>query len=140
MRSQAKDLAEAIAVIKQSEPKVRQVGVWITINGYWNGLDARAFLSTQSYALKCPSTFWASQHLPCLEALEPFWLGYLNSLKRAGVGFVKVDNQAMLDWITPQEAQDVVFKQCAFSVMQTVALNVFGPTNVIHCVCHLPIL
>ncbi|WAQ84589.1 hypothetical protein PtA15_5A162 [Puccinia triticina] len=80
------------------------VGVWMTITGYWAGLDPHSELmrpyDLQKWALQpSPASDLAGQHwfLPSRARLRDFWDAYFSFLRASGVDFVKIDNQAGLD-------------------------------------------
>ena len=86
-------LAECIRKIKE-EYGVKGVGVWHTINGYWQGIDPESeigkeyaeYLDTLSSGMVIPSTDPDKGYV--------FWNAFHSHLADCGVDFVKVDNQS----------------------------------------------
>ena len=83
---------------------VKEVGVWLTLQGYWDGIDPTSELATR-YA--CQPHPVGDRHqprggvksiqkgdrvawLPSPEEAGPFWRDWFAGLKEAGIGFVKV--------------------------------------------------
>lgn len=131
-------LKEAVRQVKQSFPAIQRIGVWITINGCWNGLDFNSpsmkIYEPSEIRLDCPAPFVTQQWLPALQHIKAFWNDYATSLREAGIDFVKVDNQAMMDWITPNNEVALALKRHIFEAMQRATAKVFGSANVTHCV------
>ncbi len=80
---------------------VKYVGVWHTINGYWNGIDSNSAIGRRfkramfSWTEKDPGGkvsrfYFVSPYSDSLSLFYDDWYGYLKS---QGVDFVKVDNQ-----------------------------------------------
>ncbi|GAA96808.1 glycoside hydrolase family 36 protein [Mixia osmundae IAM 14324] len=100
------DLEHAIRHIKAQFPSIRRVGVWLTMQGYWGGVSPDSALSKRyqmrDFLLRDPTggppngDVW---HLPSESDAYAFWSDFFHALKSAGVDFVKVDNQAHLDYV-----------------------------------------
>ncbi len=104
------ELARYVRMLKSRFPHVQHVGVWLTLAGYWDGLQPG------------PETRWEQAYGPLLElrncsdelhgdartrpsvlvprpdALQAFWDDCFAHLRGAGISFVKVDNQAEFDF------------------------------------------
>ncbi|KAA1119283.1 hypothetical protein PGT21_020494 [Puccinia graminis f. sp. tritici] len=103
-------LTEAVKAIKNYPGSpIQLVGVWITITGYWGGIDPHSELmhsyDLQKWAIRPSSSHSPSPPgdddlcwlLPSRARLRSFWDSYFGFLRAAGVDFVKMDNQAGLD-------------------------------------------
>ncbi|PLW18311.1 hypothetical protein PCASD_18520 [Puccinia coronata f. sp. avenae] len=150
-------LASAIQAIRDHHRQaIKFVGVWITITGYWHGLDPESELMRQFQLQK-----WTLRHHPSSDAtppspvhwflpsraqLRPFWNSYFGYLKSAGVDFVKIDNQAGLDQLLNCESDATedpsVYKITLLDLLDELIPLHFGqgdPDNkVIHSMAHSP--
>lgn len=95
-------IAEVVAELK--EKGVGEVGVWMTLQGYWNGIDPDSDLKDryecQPYPIARRNQLRggvgevlagdAVAWLPSPNKAEAFWKDWLAELKEAGIGFVKV--------------------------------------------------
>ncbi|PWN46112.1 hypothetical protein IE81DRAFT_83565 [Ceraceosorus guamensis] len=91
-------LASYISAVHASFPNVRDVGVWLTLVGYWNGLSvplAEVYGPPVRATLPGPDGL-VSALLPALERLGDFWDDMLVGLVDAGVTFIKLDAQGEL--------------------------------------------
>ncbi|KAK5454684.1 hypothetical protein LTR55_012130, partial [Exophiala xenobiotica] len=139
-------LAAVVRSLKHRFPEIRTIGVWMTLQGYWRGLHPDSDIS-KTYKLKryglrdnqsqypYPPPF---RHifLPAPEDVTRYWTDYLKALKAAGIGFVKVDNQAALDYLVGEGAAALRGKMSRTA--RAVALEVFGPGNLINCMAGSP--
>ncbi|BCU66691.1 alpha-galactosidase [Sulfolobales archaeon HS-7] len=78
------DLGELISEIKKHVP---YVGVWLTIQGYWNGLTKD---------LPYQKVMGKDRLIPDPKRSFEFFQDYISYLKTEGVDFLKVDNQSGL--------------------------------------------
>jgi len=95
-------LSEVVIALK--DKGVGEVGVWMTLQGYWNGIDPNSALKDK---YECKPHRIAERHqprgdvtkmkagpsiawLPSPEKAEGFWRDWLTELKEAGISFVKV--------------------------------------------------
>ncbi|KAM0750833.1 hypothetical protein T439DRAFT_325885 [Meredithblackwellia eburnea MCA 4105] len=98
------DLKEAVRKFK--EFGISTVGVWMTLGFYWDAIHpssplAEEFgpfvcLTLKSEALPSADTTW---YLPRPEKMKDYYTAYFESPKEAGIGYVKVDDQAHEDFI-----------------------------------------
>ena len=80
---------------------VKYVGVWHTINGYWNGIDSSSALGSKfagdmfTWTVKNDKGKTTRFHFvsPYTGALARFYGNWYKYLRGQGVNFVKVDNQ-----------------------------------------------
>ncbi|GAA6021307.1 hypothetical protein JCM11491_005798 [Sporobolomyces phaffii] len=137
------ELGEAVKKIK--ERGVERVGVWITITGYWNCLHP-SFADETSFDLT-RATFSSRQHdnfhftslVPTLDSLGMFFSTYFARMKEdAGVDFIKIDNQALVDSVVSLEDSTPpgLYRAELLSVVQRESARVFGASNVVHCMAH----
>lgn len=75
-------------------------------------------------------------YLPAPEDTERYWMNYFTTLKKAGIDFVKIDNQASLDYLVGTGAADMRI-QISRTARQA-AYDVFGPGNLINCMAGSP--
>jgi hypothetical protein len=152
-------LSEAVDLIKNTLPTVCDVGVWMTLYGYWNSVAPDSPLAKE-YEMRTfrlnpdnvsgiprpPAGFDGQQScsaadpkdrvycLPPRHRAYDFWKDYFSSCAAAGVSFVKVDNQAYgsyLDGVEGGEAFVAIWNE-----MVQAANAVFGENRVIHCMAH----
>lgn len=139
-------LAAAVRNIKQVFPEIKTVGVWMTIEGYWNGLHpdsriSRTYKLTRygvrdnhaQYPYPLPFEYF---YLPSPEDTKRYWTDYLTTLKQAGIDFVKIDNQASLDYLVGEGA--AAMRSMMSRTARTVAREIFGPGNLINCMAGSP--
>ncbi|RCI06300.1 hypothetical protein CU098_013424 [Rhizopus stolonifer] len=87
-----KGLEQSISELKTSYPFLQYIGVWHTLWGYWNGID-ETFAKTNGYAgFPCDNK---NQHqsIGIINNSKHFYDDFYHFLSKAGVDFVKVDNQ-----------------------------------------------
>ncbi|CAH7666930.1 raffinose synthase or seed imbibition protein Sip1-domain-containing protein [Phakopsora pachyrhizi] len=147
------ELSQTIHLIRSHGVRnFQRVGVWLTINGYWNGLDPTSkFMekfNLQRWSLRpfdkgvlnsndVMDHFW----LPSKDSINQFWEAYFNYLKSSGVDFVKIDNQAILDFLIRCETDPTVnpseYRTYYLDTVHDLSARFFG-TEVIHCMAHSP--
>jgi len=88
-------LAATIKTLKQ-EYGITFMGVWITFQGYWNGIALDSELGREFKDALMPVSNEVGIPDPRSSAGEKFWEGWFGFFKNAGVDFVKVDNQSDL--------------------------------------------
>ncbi|KAM0792656.1 hypothetical protein ACM66B_002437 [Microbotryomycetes sp. NB124-2] len=142
-------LKEAIGKIKAKG--VKRVGVWMTLEGYWDGLSPNGPLA-QKYDLGLwqvdtvlpkfaeGDTHW---YFPKLDDVYNYYHDYFTGLRRAGVDFVKVDDQAHQDYLVePRDADKQtdsgLIRQEMLKRMRQASNEVFGTGTTINCMAHSP--
>ncbi|GAA6064490.1 hypothetical protein JCM10212_002610 [Sporobolomyces blumeae] len=133
------ELKDAVSKIK--ERGFAKVGVWITITGYWESLhpsfDA---VPTTIAEFSSPQhdSFAFTSLVPTLDSLSLFFSKYFDVLKRAGISFIKIDNQALVDSIAhlADGTSPGAYRAQLLESMQTESEKAFGRENVIHCMAH----
>ena len=88
-------LAAAVTKIKE-EYGVEKVGIWHTLQAFWDGIDPASPLAEElSDALVMTAS---GKLIPALDAdsADRFWDAWYSYLKECGIDFVKVDNQSSL--------------------------------------------
>jgi len=88
-------LAHTTKILKQ-EYGFSQVGVWLTFQGYWNGVALNSELGRDYKDSLMPITDLVGIPDPRSSAGAKFWDGWFKFLSEAGMDFVKVDNQSDL--------------------------------------------
>ncbi len=88
-------LAHATKILKQ-DYGISWIGVWLTFQGYWNGVAVDSELGRDYKDALMQVSDQAAIPDPRGNAGEKFWDGWFGFLKKAGVDFVKVDNQSDL--------------------------------------------
>jgi hypothetical protein len=139
-------LETAIRTIKTDYPDIKRIGVWMTLQGYWQGLHPDSEIS-QMYSLTkygvrnsdcqdphAPPAKYI--HLPAAEETERYFTDYFSSLKQAGVDFVKIDNQAAADYLVGPGAAEC--RKRLGRTARAVAYKIFGPGNLINCMAGSP--
>lgn len=152
-------LSDVVSLIKNTLPTVKDVGVWMTLHGYWNSIAPTSPLAKkyemQTFKLNrdnirgidWPITDFDGQQtgsisdpqkrtwcLPPAHLTYVFWKDYFTSCFDAGVSFVKVDDQAygcLLDGKAGGEEFVALWDG-----MTKAANEVFGHNRVIHCMAH----
>ncbi|GAA5872457.1 hypothetical protein JCM1840_006067 [Sporobolomyces johnsonii] len=131
------------AVRRVRERGVERVGVWMTLAGYWNGLHpSGALLKTYDGRLvtfrSAAHSFFLKCYLPSIESLPRFYTDYFTSVKEAGVSFVKVDDQALMDSIVAVEGEQDpgAYKHAMLRSMRDAAAVV--DLDVVHCMAGSP--
>lgn len=139
-------LQRAVKVIRDRYPNIKSVGVWMTIQGYWRGLDgtSSAFdkYKPQPIALKVNApdlpadAVEQSMFLPALEKVSAFWDDYLSSLREAGISYVKIDNQAGLEYLDGPGSS--ALRTSISRTARAIAIKHFGSGKLINCMAHSP--
>ena len=101
------DLRAAVATLKARFPGVKRVGVWITLQGFWDALapspawnnygplvklgvrDFPGGSDSPSHPTAEDGDEGASWLLPAIDRIGDFWLDWFSALHAAGVDFVK---------------------------------------------------
>ncbi|KAN0063010.1 hypothetical protein ACQY0O_004172 [Thecaphora frezii] len=139
-RNAESDLARYVSYLRQRFPSVRHVGCWMTLAGYWDGVDphgeAAARLQDGLVEVDVADPFRNARRrwfVPGSEGdLDAFWNDAFTTLGEAGIDFVKVDAQAEWDWIVPPKDGAPVSAAIAFESMHAAALRRLGPGSVLH--------
>ncbi|POW14352.1 hypothetical protein PSTT_03032 [Puccinia striiformis] len=150
-------LAHAISAIRDRHgQKIKFVGVWMTITGYWDGLDPNSEVMTafelQKWSIRDPPLDHQSSStppvrywfLPSRSKLYSFWDSYFGYLKSSGADFVKIDNQAGLDRLlfceTDPTEDAQIYKNTLMDIVDELTRLHFGQQDegVIHCMAHSP--
>ncbi|KAJ5812308.1 hypothetical protein N7474_008609 [Penicillium riverlandense] len=153
------NLSEVVELVKDTLPTVQDVGVWMTLYGYWNSVapdsplakkyEMRTFRLNPNNLPGIPQPLGGfDTHQTCSIAdpkyrvycLPPkhraydFWKDYFSSCATAGVSFVKVDNQAYGSFLEDVEGGEEFV--AIWDGMTKAANEVFGENRVIHCMAH----
>ncbi|KAF8850839.1 glycoside hydrolase [Acephala macrosclerotiorum] len=152
-------LSDVVCLIKKTLPTVEDVGVWMTLHGYWNSIaptsplakkyEMRKFKLNRDniQGIDWPNNDFDGQQsgsisnpenrtwcLPPPHLAYAFWKDYFTSCFDAGISFVKVDDQAygsLLDGVSGGEEFVALWDS-----MTRAANEVFGDNKVIHCMAH----
>lgn len=89
-------LSETVARLKR-DYGVPRVGVWHTIQGYWDGIDPRSALKARYKDSLFQSLTGSMIPDPVKKRGGAFYDGYHKFLADSGIDFVKVDNQSSLE-------------------------------------------
>jgi raffinose synthase len=89
-------LAPVVAALK-NDYGVTWVGVWHTLQGYWNGIDLDSDIGRQYADAILPVNPAVGVPDPRGDNGARFWDGYHGFMKNAGVDFVKTDDQSTMD-------------------------------------------
>ncbi|KAJ8103412.1 glycoside hydrolase superfamily [Lipomyces tetrasporus] len=134
---------ETVSIIKEGLPTVENVGVWMTLHGYWNSIASQSPLvakyKMRPFKLNAEflpgiasdgfddiQTLWLPDErdrvwwLPPKELTYQFWKDYFSVCADAGVTFAKGAEEAAALWDGMNKAAD----------------EVFGQGRVIHCMAH----
>ncbi|KAK9243100.1 glycoside hydrolase superfamily [Lipomyces tetrasporus] len=149
---------ETVSIIKEGLPTVENVGVWMTLHGYWNSIASQSPLvnkyKMQPFKLSADflpgiardgfddiQTLWQPDErdhiwwLPPKELAYQFWKDpYFSVCAEAGVTFAKVDDQSFCSFLAGVGgAEEAV---TLWNGMNKAADEVFGSGRVIHCLAH----
>jgi raffinose synthase len=83
---------------------IRDVGLWQTLNGYWNGVELRSPLGRKYREMLMPyhensSAEWFFTPSPVSDSSNAFFDEWHSRMRNDGVSFVKVDNQLVVERI-----------------------------------------
>ncbi|CAE6462848.1 unnamed protein product [Rhizoctonia solani] len=154
-----KNLAEIVKIAKEKYG-VEHVGVWHTIQGYWQGVEPNKFASQYSLVKVTKDGYPGpaeeegfEYYIPHPDSVQSFFNDYYATLRTAGIEFTKCDNMASIDHITsaveitftksgeevPGNSIDIVALRKAYvQAVTTAALESFGAANVIWCMGMTP--
>lgn len=106
---------------------------------YWDGIDPDGSLAKYNltpYSVLSPlrSSGDSEWYLPSVDSLYAYYHDYFQTLKEAGVDFVKVDDQADVDHLESGEQGDAgSLRSSMLAEMTKAADECFGPGTTIHC-------
>ena len=129
-------LASTVKTLKEVY-HVKHVGVWQAFKGYWYGIEegSPAHLQLQPYMMK-----YADGELtvrPTKDAAFGFWNCWHDSLRRAGIDFVKVDGQGSVPTMLRGDCSDDDAMRNLYAGLEaSVLLNFDG--NLINCMGMAP--
>lgn len=152
-------LSEVVSLINKGLPTVKDIGVWMTLAGYWNSIAPDSPLA-KKYEMRqfklnrnnVPGIFWADNGfdgqqsgtitnpedrvwcLPPPHLAYDFWKDYFSSCAQAGVSFAKVDNQAYGSYLDGVDGGEQFVAM--WNGMIKAANFVFGENKIIHCMAH----
>jgi hypothetical protein len=152
-------LTDVVSLIKKTLPTVKDVGVWMTLAGYWNSIAPNSPLA-KKYEMRTfklnrenvPGIVWHNEGfdgqqsgtitnpedrtycLPPPHLAYTFWKDYFSSCAAAGVTFAKVDNQAYGSYLDGVEGGEQFVAM--WNGMTQAANDIFGENKVIHCMAH----
>ncbi|GAA5939184.1 hypothetical protein JCM3775_003206 [Rhodotorula graminis] len=147
------ELRDVVRRIK--ERGIERVGVWMTLAGYWDGIHPEGALA-DVYTLRRVELRHAGfdkynghVYLPAVAELAQYYRDYFSSLAAAGVDFVKVDDQILVDSIYAQEVGEDeepeatadapgALRAAMLDCMRTAAVECFGKDGIIHCMASSP--
>ncbi|KAH7334989.1 glycoside hydrolase superfamily [Rhizoctonia solani] len=153
------ELSEIVKIAKDKYG-VEQVGVWHTIQGYWQGVEPSKFASQYSLIKVTKDGYPGpaeeesfEYYIPHPDSVQNFFNDYYTTLRIAGITFTKCDNMASIDHIN--SAVEVTFAKSGEEVfgnsidivalrkayvqaVTTAALESFGAANVIWCMGMTP--
>lgn len=126
---------------------VAHVGVWHTLQGYWQGVAARGPLARRYRIVPCrdrapefagwPPMFDAARRdLVAPEDAPRFYHDFHGWLRVQGVDFVKVDNQAMLQQFAGKTLPRVATQAAYQRALQGAAAVHFGG-GLLHCMSNV---
>ncbi|WVW81834.1 hypothetical protein I302_103831 [Kwoniella bestiolae CBS 10118] len=137
-------LEEVVSAIKGRG--IERVGVWLTLQGYWEGIHPSSELigryGCREYIKGKPEggledeagsngdTVW----LPPPESAKRFWNDWFGGLRGAGIDFIKCDNQA--DSTMAVDPDGFHAQQSLWSGMLEAAQEHFGIRGVIMCMAN----
>lgn len=152
-------LADNVSLIKEKLSTVKDVGVWMTLAGYWNSVSPYSPLARKYdmhmypidrnnvLGIEWPKDGPDDQQtgtildpelrayfLPPPHRAFDFWRDYFQAQADAGITFVKVDNQAYCSYLQGVEGGEEFV--ALWNNMVKAANQIFGENRVIHCMAH----
>ncbi|KAJ9125662.1 hypothetical protein QFC22_000624 [Naganishia vaughanmartiniae] len=144
---------DVVKLVKEMLPTVRDVGVWMTLEGYWKSihpdsplvqkyrieaydLDRRYMpgISNEPGSVTHLPTGRGTWILPHPDDAFRFWKDWFTYLKQEGVTWVKVDNQASLSFLSGVRGAEA--HTAMWRGMTQAAEVVWGAGRVIYCMSH----
>ncbi|GAB1523389.1 hypothetical protein RhiTH_006534 [Rhizoctonia solani] len=149
-------------LVKTAKDKygVAHVGVWHTIQGYWQGVEPSKFASQYSLVKVTKDGYPGpaeeegfEYYIPHPDSVQNFFNDYYATLRTAGITFTKCDNMASMDHIVSAievtysksgeeifgSSVDIVMLRKAYvQAVTSAALEAFGAANVIWCMGMTP--
>ncbi|WWC58162.1 uncharacterized protein I303_100698 [Kwoniella dejecticola CBS 10117] len=140
-------LKDVVSAIKAKG--VEKVGVWLTLQGYWEGIHPDSPLvqkyECREYKKKKSKGGLENEGpnegeeervilLPTPEKAGAFWEDHIKELKNAGIDFIKCDNQAESNYAYDPEGFHI--QQALWSAMLDAVERHLGTDNVIMCMSH----
>ncbi|KAK9237500.1 glycoside hydrolase superfamily [Lipomyces kononenkoae] len=148
---------DTVAIIKEGLSTVENVGVWMTLQGYWNSIASQSSLIAkykmrpfglsrdcvpgiacngfdEMQTLVQPDEKNHVWWLPPKEFAYQFWRDYFTVCADAGITFAKVDNQSFSSFLAGVEGAEEAF--VLWDNMNKAADDIFGQGRVIHCMAH----
>lgn len=138
-------IARYVSHIRTRFPSIKSVGCWMTLAGYWDGIQPDGpiakGLSAPPRQVRSEDPFRQASRDWYIQATELdmhlFWDRAFHSLRQSGIDFVKIDAQAEWEWIqdvaedrsTPRAS---ALGKAAFEAMEGAATRYFGAGGVIH--------
>ncbi|KAJ9092319.1 hypothetical protein QFC19_008753 [Naganishia cerealis] len=142
-----------VQLIKEKLPSVKDVGVWMTLEGYWKAIHPDSPLARkyriEPYALDrayMPGitnepgnvshlpTGHGTWFLPHPDDAFAFWRDWFTYLREQGVTWVKVDNQASLSFVAGVRGAEA--HTGMWEGMTRAAEEVWGAGRVVYCMSH----
>ena len=119
------------SVVQELRQYVQHVGIWHTINGYWNGLEKSSF---SPYSL---FTWESDKHFVAPSDLKRFfndWYGFLSS---QSISFTKIDNEIVVDRLAAWKFPLNTFAESLHDAINSASTSFFQG-NVINCMDMTP--
>ncbi|NRA27838.1 MAG: hypothetical protein HRU10_11405 [Opitutales bacterium] len=125
---------------------VNLVGVWHTLQGYWQGTDAKGPLA-KDYRIRVkrgrvdhfkgwPEQYDATERdMVIAQDIHRFYQDYYTELRSQGVDMTKVDNQGMLEDFCGKTQPRVASYRAYQQAVQGAAATHFEG-NLLHCMCN----
>lgn len=124
-------LKGSVAELKQRFPFIENVGVWCTINGYWNGIFPGSELDSQYKTINTNTGLIVDP-----DCAFRFFDDLFRYLVDCGVSLVKMDNQVVFSWVdSPQVRSDLWNTHC--HIVAHLGQKYFG-ANFIYCMSMQP--
>lgn len=152
-------LVSYVGYIRDRFPSIRSVGCWMTLAGYWDGINPDGSIASslssplRSMCIQDPyrhadRKWW----VPATELdMHLFWDKAFHSLRSSGIDYVKIDAQAEWEWAqAPTEpltkGSNAIMPgggklgKAMFEAMEGAAARYFGSGGVIHSMAFTPAL
>ncbi|KAK4050024.1 hypothetical protein OIO90_005214 [Microbotryomycetes sp. JL221] len=144
-----KGLGLAVEQIKMKG--ISKVGVWMTLEGYWDAISPFGPLSKQfnlemwQIDTRLPKFAEGDTHwfFPRINQIESYFKTYFETLKSCGIDFVKIDDQAHQDYVVEPDNSNErndsgLLRQEMLKRMRQVSNQVFGTGTTINCMAGSP--
>lgn len=126
-------LKSSVAHLKSKFPYIMHVGVWSTVNGYWNGIYPGSELDQEFKTLSTNAGLFVHPNV-----VDKFFHKYFSYLRDCGISLLKMDNQVVLTFVNDPAVRNLLW-QTHCPIVEHLGKKYFG-SNFIYCMAMVPTL